>query len=877
MKNKILFGLMAFVMSVVMIGCSDDDYSVSKTPLLTDESVNTGSADVTATSVTFHGTVDGLESQSSSAYTVGFNYGDAADNLSEKVAGNSGATFDAFVSGHPGQVVYYQAYVTLQGRVTYKGKVKSAILTDAQAITGSAKDLSANKVVLLASLDKAPAGAECGVVISGIKGTEKIRAGVRKQAETESDNYEVPVDGLLPNTTYYYTAYLDLGEGVVYGEERSFTTPAAEFDPDNDLVDLGLSCKWAKYNVAATKATDLGGLFGFGDMTGYNTSINPEEYASADIYKTKLDVANKVYGSWVTMPTINEFEELFSECTKEWTTEDGVAGYKLTGPNGNSIFLPAAGSRTQGTISGIGTQGYYLSGSVNASDNRFAMAYSFDQNANRRTTTPVYQALAIRPVSVAKNVKLKKENLVGKTFEIDLRLDGSHYKFEGPVYYYGNDDSWATVTNNQPVVGNIMCWMPAYNGNEWTVGGSANNDQGPKNCQGFMTFNEDGTVKMDQYQTDGTHAEVSGTYTLDENKKTITMSVQPLIPANFIGAIVPVENTEIRILSLTDESLQLGFTRASDNQYESVNYVTNDVKNGYSVTMFAAGEEGEWDQGKCTIKGGDNCVGQYTMTYTASRPHRNGQVYCLDFQGFAAKFPKALIRVDAIKADGREIPFDANKFRYGDLENNGNYRIEMFNVWGKTGQDSPFRQGGGQVTGGESALDFDNTLEVVFTVVSNTSDGTGVYTPNLITINPSWGGPRDYNQGASMKVVLDDGYYKLNDNQFDITLNSDIHSEGSIMTFIEIADLAGFFPGTHGTLDELYLDGKAVSYDKSKVIDTKENPNKYRLELWNCFGSTSQLGCAFGKPEGDVIKGLAFKTSIEVKFTINHLFAQPQW
>ena len=172
-----------------------------------------------------------------------------------------------------------------------------------------------------------------------------LRAGVRKQAENESDNYEVPVDGLLPNTTYYYTAYLDLGEGVVYGEERSFTTPAAEFDPDNDLVDLGLSCKWAKYNVAATKATDLGGLFGFGDMTGYNTSIKPEEYASADIYKTSLDVANKVYGSWVTMPTINEFEELFSECTKEWTTEDGVAGYKLTGPNGNSIFLPAAGSR----------------------------------------------------------------------------------------------------------------------------------------------------------------------------------------------------------------------------------------------------------------------------------------------------------------------------------------------------------------------------------------------------------------------------------------------------------------------------------------------------------------------------------------------------
>ncbi len=53
----------------------------------------------------------------------------------------------------------------------------------------------------------------------------------------------------MPNTTYHYTAYLDLGNGVVYGEEREFTTPESNFDPDNDLVDLGLSTKWARYNV----------------------------------------------------------------------------------------------------------------------------------------------------------------------------------------------------------------------------------------------------------------------------------------------------------------------------------------------------------------------------------------------------------------------------------------------------------------------------------------------------------------------------------------------------------------------------------------------------------------------------------------------------
>ena len=96
------------------------------------------------------------------------------------------------------------------------------------------------------------------------------------------------------------------------------------------------------------------------------------------------------------------------------------------------------------------------------------------------------------------------------------------------------------------------------------------------------------------------------------------------------------------------------------------------------------------------------------------------------------------------------------------------------------------------------------------------------------------------------------------------------------MTFVEIADLYGFFTGTHATLDELLLDGKAVSYDQSKVIDANENP-KYRLELWNCYGATKNAGCAFGTPEGDVMKGLAFSKSMETKFTVHSLFPVPQW
>lgn len=866
-------------MCIFMTGCSDDDYSVSNTPLLTDESVTTGSADVTVTSATFHGTVKGLEEQNASAYALGFYYGKSEDNLSEKVAASGSNEFQATVSGMPGDIVYYQAYVTLQGRVTYKGSVQSAIMTDAKAITGEPKDLTANSVILTGKLEKAPQEATSGIVISGAEGSEKVRAGVRIVAAGINDNYEIKAEGLLPNTTYHYTAYLDLGNGTVYGEDRTFTTASADFNPDTDLVDLGLSTKWAKYNVGATDEKQLGGLFGFGDMTGFQTSINLEDYASADIYKTDRDVANKVYGSWVTMPTIDEFEELFTECKKEWVedTKNHVAGYKFTGPNGNSIFLPAAGTRTQGNVSGEGLNGYYLSGSINATDNRFAMAYSFDQNVARRTATPVYQALAIRPVSVAKNVKFDKEKLYN-TWEFDLKPDESHYKFVGPVFFYGKDASWASYTNNQPVVGETTGWDADYASiKSWAI-------TDPSHCNGTMTFykDEDGNdkVKVHQVQADGSYKDSEGTFTVDEKNKTITMTIDPLNAVEYIGGITRTDETKIKVMSLSDEALQLGVIRSSDGQLMIYNYVTSDVKNGYVAKLTAWGDGGNWDGATTVVSGGSKAVGQYTVKLETTEARTNGKVYVLDLEGFAAKYPKALVRIDVIKADGQDLKFDANKFHYGDIEDNGNYRIELFNIWGSgTAQNSPFRASGGPGDAGEPALAFNHTFEVTFTVVSNTSDGTGVYTPTFNAVR-GWGEGEaqlfGYNDGSTLKVVKSDkGQYSLENNQFDMTYEGSGFEGGTIMTFVEIADLYGFFPGTHSTLDEFYLDGKAVSYDKSKVVDANENP-KYRLELFNCYAATKD-NCAFGVKDGDLMRELGFNKSMRAKFTVHSLFAVPQW
>ena len=265
--------------------------------------------------------------------------------------------------------------------------------------------------------------------------------------------------------------------------------------------------------------------------------------------------------------------------------------------------------------------------------------------------------------------------------------------------------------------------------------------------------------------------------------------------------------------------------------------------------------------------------GTHTATYTGSAP--NGMIVTLDAIKLREKFPNAIMVINEIKCDGTPIQFDANKFFYGDIENNGNFRVELFNIYGKGSaegkvKESPFSTAAN--IDNEPALAFSSSMEVTFTIITEPT-----YTPNLITINPSWGGTWGYNQGANFSIIVDENNkLDFSQKEFDITYESADHSAGSIMTFIEVADLYGAFPATHATLDALYLDGTEVTgWDKSMVVDSNENP-KYRLELFNCYGVTRDA-CAFGTRDGDNMAALAFSSSIRTKFTFHSLFATPQW
>lgn len=869
--NKILFGILALVMSIFLVGCNDDnDYAISNTPLLTDGSVVTGSSDVTANSATFHGSVTGLEKQVSSSYVTGFYYGYSENDLSESIVTSSESEFSGSLTGLPkNQTIYYQAYVTLQGKVTYKGEVKSLVTTDATVSTGDVTAVTFSSVNIAGKVEKYPADAKVGFVFATSDNIEEVRAGLRVEASSLEEAFSVVKSGLLPSTTYYYAAYLDLGSGIVYGDIKSFTTAAHEFDPDNDFVDLGLSVKWAKCNVGAEKETDLGGLFGFGDVTGVNTSIDPTKYASSDTYKTTSDIAYFATGGKGTLPTAELFEELFTLCKTEWTEQDGVAGYKVTGPNGNSIFLPAAGHRVQSEITEEGYHGYYLTGTVNKSNPEFAIDYEFNSATGNRATRAVYEALSVRPVSTARNIPFDKKKLF-TTWYMDNGVDGKQHVFEGPFTQFGKTDTWGTITNNEPNPYQSIHWEMGK-GNGW-IGYDYGTDYG------YMKFFEkDGKDYVTVHRADG--SENTGEITIDEKNKTVDMgNINILCGTTWVPQTSGVRN----VLSLTDDGLQIGILSGDDFQY-SVNYYSQekaDKDAKVQVKINACGSDwgGVWDKVVDNIDP-ESLDGQHTLTYNGSCP--DGMVNTIDFVGLVNRYPNAFVRIDDIKLDGQSIKFNANNFCYGNMENNGNYRVELFNIYGKGAADNKVKESAfsnGKNLGSEPALKFTSSLEVTYTIFTNGPVGT--YKPSLIAVNGGWGGTGfdGYDEGVTFELSLnpETAKYEISRSDFDIKYNGEGFSTGSMLAYIQIPELYRFFPTMHSTLDALLLDNKSVTYDVTKVLDSNEDP-KYRLELWNCWGKTKENGCAFGTPNGDIMPGLAFSKSIETKFTIRSLYVVPQW
>jgi len=193
---------------------------------------------------------------------------------------------------------------------------------------------------------------------------------------------------LTPNTTYYVKAYTTNSYGTSYSEVVSFTTLAES--AFTDYVDLGLpsGLKWATYNVGASTPEEYGNYYAWGEIVTKNryTEENSVTYGESMSYisgNAQYDAATANWGGDWRMPTEAEMRELVNECTWTWLLQNGTMGYKVTGPNGSSIFLPAAGCRGVSSLSYAGFDGYYWSSTPNGSTKAWILSIDNDSHYMR--------------------------------------------------------------------------------------------------------------------------------------------------------------------------------------------------------------------------------------------------------------------------------------------------------------------------------------------------------------------------------------------------------------------------------------------------------------------------------------------------------------
>ena len=127
-------------------------------------------------------------------------------------------------------------------------------------------------------------------------------------------------------------------------------------------INLGLSVNWAECNVGADNSEDIGVRVPLGNVTG---TVKAPSARNENVSGTNADIAVVMMGDGWRMPTGVEMQELLSSCN--WTVEtvNGHKGFRVTGKNGNSIFLPNTGSNYQ-------------------SEELSGMNYKFSDNTNLR-------------------------------------------------------------------------------------------------------------------------------------------------------------------------------------------------------------------------------------------------------------------------------------------------------------------------------------------------------------------------------------------------------------------------------------------------------------------------------------------------------------
>lgn len=208
--------------------------------------------------------------------------------------------------------------------------------------------------------------------------------------------------------------YIEIDSIVAYSFEESPIGPNGR-----EAIDLGLSVKWANMNIGATSPEEYGDYFAWGETepkeifnwSNYKWCLNSDKkitkYCTSSAYgtvdnKTVLDpeddAAHVNWGGAWRIPTRAEADELCEKCSWSWTKQNGVNGYKVTGLNGNSIFIPASGLYISDMLSLVSWTGYYWTASLSTGISNDADNLKFHQTASCCDKEGRKNGLSVRPV-----------------------------------------------------------------------------------------------------------------------------------------------------------------------------------------------------------------------------------------------------------------------------------------------------------------------------------------------------------------------------------------------------------------------------------------------------------------------------------------------
>lgn len=289
---------------------------------------------------------------------------------------------------------------------------------------------------------------------------EDVNQGIEVPASNDGNLFYAPMPNMKKGAEYTVMAYATDENGTLYkGEPYDFISEVETAIPTEptpgDLIDLGLSVKWASCNIGATEPQDIGGFYAWGEtqtkstyswsnyslcrgsettLTKYCTQSSYGTVDSKTVLDSADDVAYSTSGGKLRMPTSAEWQELIDHCLWTKIQYKDRDGYLVASPvTGNAIFIPCNGFKTQSNYYNFYAP-YYWSSDLSAASSKDAIKMDYvvscELDGHQR-----FEGLGVRPVANL-NVTNVPETETITVYGVSFKM----VKVEGGTFMMGSTE-----------------------------------------------------------------------------------------------------------------------------------------------------------------------------------------------------------------------------------------------------------------------------------------------------------------------------------------------------------------------------------------------------------------------------------------------------